>query len=479
MENWNYNWIGGARAVSQATIEVLNPATGECIGHIPDLAEDQVLGAIDAAVTAQPGWAAQTARARAGYLEDWAARLLSDRERLARLLSVEQGKPLAEALGEIEGTADIIRWYAEEAKRAYGEIIPASNPGQQLLVYKEPIGVVALITPMNFPAATVARKVAPALAAGCTLVLKPAETTAMVAIAVFEHLHQTGLPGGVANLVTGDPARLGRLLMADPRIRKVSFTGSTAVGKKLMEQAAATVKKVSLELGGNSPVIVFQDADLEQAAQLIVGNKFENCGQVCNGINLIYVHREVYDELADRLRVRIQELRTGAGLEPGVDVGPLINERALRKVERLVGEALSSGAVALAGGARLTDGEYARGIFYAPTLLGGVTREMDIAHEEIFGPVAPLIVFDSEEEVVAAANDTRYGLAAYVFTQNFARIHRLIRELHSGNIGVNGTSLAYTQAPFGGVKESGVGREGGRQGLEEFMAIKYVALTTG
>ncbi|AJY77815.1 succinate-semialdehyde dehydrogenase [Paenibacillus beijingensis] len=478
LNEWNYNWVGGERRSSAATMEVRNPGTGELIGLIPDLEDQGVQEAIDHASEALHEWSELPAKKRARYLEEWSERLMHNREALALLLSKEQGKPFSEARGEIEGTVDIIRWYAEESKRAYGEIIPSSNPGQQLLVYREPIGVVALITPMNFPSATVARKVAPALAAGCTLVLKPAETTSMTAIAIFSHLIQTGLPKGTANLVTGDPSRIGSVLMQDSRVRKVSFTGSTAVGKKLMEQAAATVKKVSLELGGNSPVIVFPDADLDKAAKQIVANKFENCGQVCNGINLIYVHEDVHDALLDKLLTLIRTLITGIGTEPGTDIGPLINERAVQKVERLVLDAINKGAKLLTGGKRLTEEPYTRGHFYAPTLLDGVTREMHITREEIFGPVMPVLTFKRESEAVAAANDTSYGLAAYLFTRDFARIHRMIQQLQSGNIGINGTSLAYTQAPFGGIKESGIGREGGRQGLEEFISLKYVAMTT-
>ncbi|WP_372636774.1 NAD-dependent succinate-semialdehyde dehydrogenase [Cohnella sp.] len=478
METWNHNWIGGRQVSSSATLEVFDPSNGQAIGRIPDLESERVTEAVDAASAAFPEWSVLPAQARAAFLEEWASLLVREKKTLAELLSREQGKPLKEATGEIEGTAAIIRWYAEESKRAYGEIIPASNPGQQLLVYREPAGPVALITPMNFPAATVARKVAPALAAGCTVVLKPAETTAMTAIAMFGCLQQTGIPQGVANLVTGVPSRIGAQLMTDFRIRKLSFTGSTQVGKTLMAQAAATVKRVSLELGGNSPVIVFPDADLDKAAAQIVGNKFENCGQVCNGINLAYVHRDVHEALLSKLLPLVRNLKAGAGSEPGTDIGPLINDRALAKVERLVNDAVAKGAKVLTGGKRPSGEAYAGGSFYLPTLLDGVTSEMDLAREEIFGPVLPILVFDTESEAVERANATRYGLAAYVFTSDFARIHRLIRKLESGNLAINGTSLAYAQAPFGGIKESGVGREGGRHGLEEFSVLKYVALTT-
>lgn len=475
--NQYVNWINGKPVHSERTLSVINPATEETIGVVPDLGTAEVIQAVDAASAALPLWAELPAGERAKYLQGWAQRLLQHQEELALLMSREQGKPLQESRGEIAGTADIIRWYAEEGKRAYGEIIPASKPGQQLLVYREPVGVVALITPMNFPAATVARKVAPALAAGCTVVLKPAETTPLTAIALFGHLMETGLPPGTANLVTGEPSRIGEALLGHPAVHKISFTGSTKVGKLLMQQASQSVKKVSLELGGNCPVIVFPDTDLDKAVQEIAANKFENCGQVCNGINRIYVHEDIREAFLDKLLKLVQAFRIGEGEQSGTDIGPLIDGKALAKVERLVGDAVSQGASLLAGGARLNEGTQQRGYFYTPTILAGVTGAMDIAKEEIFGPVASILTFSTEEEVLAQANDTPYGLAAYVYTRDFPRIQRMTRSLQTGNIGVNGTSLAYTQAPFGGIKESGMGREGGRQGLEEFLAMKYVALT--
>ncbi len=477
-DEWNVNWINGEAVRSAEAMDVVDPASGETIGQVPALNDDGVKRAVAAASEAFPAWSALPAGERARFLNDWAERLLLHREELALLMSREQGKPLREARGEIAGAADIIRWYAEEGKRAYGEIIPASNPGQQLLVYREPVGVVALITPMNFPAATVARKVAPALAAGCTVVLKPAETTPLTAIALFGHLLRTGLPAGAANLVTGQAARIGEALLGSPDVRKISFTGSTKVGKLLMAQAARSVKKVSLELGGNCPVIVFPDADLDKAARDIASNKFENCGQVCNGINRIFVHEDIHDAFVAKLLPIVEGFRIGPGEREETDIGPLIDGKALSKVERLVGDATAKGAKALAGGRRLDEGERRNGFYFAPTLLTGVTGDMDIAREEIFGPVASVFSFRTEEEALAQANDTPYGLAAYLYTNDFSRIHRMVRRLQTGNVGVNGTSLAYTQAPFGGVKESGVGREGGRQGLEEFLSMKYVALTT-
>ncbi|MBT2287749.1 NAD-dependent succinate-semialdehyde dehydrogenase [Paenibacillus albidus] len=477
LEKWNYNWVNGSKVQAATHLEVLNPASGEIIGQVPDLDPAEVVKAVDAASLAFPIWAARPAPERAAVLEDWAARLLADRTALAELMTLEQGKPLSESLGEIEGAAAIIKWYAEEAKRSCGEIIPASNPYQQLLVYREPVGVAVLITPMNFPAATVARKMAPALAAGCSLILKPAETTPLTAIAMFGHLMQTALPKGTANLVTGQPARTGEVLLADERVRKISFTGSTRTGKQLMQQAASTVKRMSMELGGNSPVIVFPDADLDKAAHAVAANKFENCGQVCNGINAVYLHRDIKESFLEKLMPLVQGLKVGPGMQPGTDVGPLIDEKALAKVERLVRDAQRKGAKVMLGGKSLAGAKYAGGHFYAPTLLDEVTDNMDIAQEEIFGPVAPVLTFDSEEEVLARVNATRYGLAAYVFTGDFRRIHRMISGIQAGNIGINGTSLAYLQSPFGGVKESGIGREGGRQGLEEYTVLKYVAMT--
>ena len=477
LNRWNHNWINGEKIETDQFVAVRNPATGEVIGHVPSLTEELVTGAVDAASQALPSWSRLTAKQRGDYLLAWGERILLHKEELAQLLSQEQGKALKEARGEIGGSVEILRWYAEEAKRAYGEIIPSSNPGQQLLIYREPVGVVGLITPMNFPAATLMRKVAPALAAGCTAILKPASTTSLIAVALFELLMDTNLPKGVANLVTGSSNVIGTVLMNDSRVRKVSFTGSTEVGKLLMEQAAKTVKKLGLELGGNSPVMVFPDADLDKAARDIVDNKFENCGQVCNGINLIYAHEDIREQLAEKIVELVSRLKVDVGTHPETDIGPLIDQGAVTKVEALVEDAIAKGAKVLTGGKRLQDGVYQKGSFYAPTVLDHVTPDMEITHEEIFGPVAPILTFKDEAEVLKRANNTPYGLAAYFFTKDAARIYRVIQELETGNIGVNGTSLAYVQAPFGGVKESGMGREGGRHGLDEYLESKYVALT--
>ncbi|MCP3772765.1 NAD-dependent succinate-semialdehyde dehydrogenase [Paenibacillus sp. MZ04-78.2] len=474
---YNFSWIDGKKIESDHSSEVINPATGQSIGLVPDGGAKLTLRAIDAAAQALPSWSKLTAGTRAGYLLDWADRVIADKEALAQLLSLEQGKPLDEARGEIEGVAVYIRWYAEEGKRAYGEIIPASRPGQQLMVFREAIGVVGLITPANFPAAILATKVAPALAAGCSFVLKPAEQTPMIAIALLSHLMATQLPAGVANLVTGNPEEIGGTLSADPRVRKISFTGSTEVGKILMRQAADNVKRLTLELGGNAPVVVFPDADLDKAVDGIMGNKFENCGQVCNGINLIYVHEDIHQALVEKLAERIKVLKVAAGSEPGCQVGPMIDPSYLNKVETLVNDAVMKGAKVLAGGHRIVEDGYHVGNFYAPTLLDGVHEEMELTRKEIFGPVAPVLTFTDESVVIERCNNTPYGLAGYVYTRDAARMFRLIAGLEVGNLAVNGTSLANPQTPFGGVKESGIGRVGGRQGLEEYMELKYVALT--
>ncbi len=474
---WSNAWINGLKVTAPDTFDVYNPATGEVIGSLPNGGAEMTKKAIDAAAQAFPAWSKLTVGQRAEYLLDWANRIDQHRETLALLLSTEQGKPLNEARGEIYGTVINIRWSAEEAKRVTGEIIPASNPGQQLMVFRHPVGVVGLIPPANFPAAIVATKVAPALAAGCSCVLKPAEQTPMIAVALFQLLMETNIPAGVANLVTGDPAAIGNTLLADPRVRKISFTGSTEVGKLLLRGSAETVTKLTLELGGNAPAIIFPDADLDKAVQLIMGNKFENCGQVCNGINLIYVHESVHDAFVAKLADRVRELNVAVGTADGCQVGPMIDPSYLDKVVHLVEDAKQKGAKVLVGGHRLVEEGYRNGNFYAPTVLDGVTAEMELTQKEIFGPVAPVLTFADEQEVLAKSNNTPYGLAAYVFTKDAGRMFRMIDGLEVGNMAINGTSLAYPQAPFGGVKESGIGRVGGRQGIEEYLEWKYVALS--
>lgn len=471
-------WINGKKMRLNKKKNVYNPATGEKIGEFSVGGEVETKLAIDAAHQAFPKWAKRPPEERNPYLYKWSKNIEKNKNELAVLLSKEQGKSLKEALGEIEGSIEILKWFMEEARRVYGEIIPSSNSGQRLMIFKEAIGVVGLITPMNFPAATVMRKVASSLAAGCTIILKPAGQTPLIALALFELLMKTDLPHGVANIVTGNSLEIGSTLMEDSRVRKISFTGSTHIGKKLMDQASSNVKRLSLELGGNTPVIVFPDAELEKAVDGILVNKFENCGQVCNGINLIYVHEDIHKEFVLKLVEKVKKINVDFGLEPGCDIGPLIDEAALQKVQSLVLDAQEKGANILIGGKQLNDEKFQKGNFYEPTVLDNVTHEMKVSHEEIFGPVAPVLTFKDESEVIKRANQTPYGLAAYVYTSDLSRINRLIEVdgLEAGSIAINGTSIAYPQAPFGGVKESGIGREGGKQGIEEYCELKYVAI---
>ncbi|OYD09695.1 NAD-dependent succinate-semialdehyde dehydrogenase [Paludifilum halophilum] len=468
---WNYCWIDGCKEEWTESTEVINPATGEEIGYIPNGGEELAARAVDAAHRAFSAWSKRPGPDRSRYLKEWARRIRKKSTELAQLLSLEQGKPVSEAEGELGVAAEFVEWYAEEAKRIYGEVIPSSRSDHRITVLREPVGVAALITPWNYPAAMVTRKVAPALAAGCTVVVKPPKETPLIAIALFRELMATGLPSGVANLVTGKASEIGEAWLTDSRVRKLSFTGSTDVGKMLMRQAADQVKRLSLELGGNAPAIVFPDADLDKAADAIVDNKFENCGQMCNGINLIYAHREITQALTERIADRVRQLKVGAGTQPGMHVGPLINEEARRKVASLIDDAREKGAEVRVGGEEL----FEKGTFYTPTVLCSVNDSMKLTREEVFGPVAPILTFDDEEEVIARSNRTPYGLAAYLFTRDASRIHRVSEELEFGMVGVNGTSLSFPQAPFGGIKESGMGREGGHHGLEEFLELKYIA----
>ncbi|MFO7290356.1 MAG: NAD-dependent succinate-semialdehyde dehydrogenase [Bacillota bacterium] len=471
-------WIGGrwVEAVSGEFVDVTDPATGEVVGRVPKGGGKDAARAIDAAFSAFPGWSRRTGAERASVLKRWAEAIRNHRQEISRILTLEQGKPLAESLEEADGAADFVEWYAEEAKRICGETLPGSRGNQRILVIRQPVGVAALITPWNYPATMVTRKMAAALAAGCTVVLKPASQTPLTAVALLKLLEEAGLPPGAANLVTGEAGAIGREMMADPRVRKVSFTGSTETGKKLIRASAERVKRLSLELGGNAPLIVFPDADLERAVEATIGNKFENAGQMCNGINVLYVHESIVDRFSERLVSRVQSLRVGRGTEPGVRMGPLIDERNLRKVEALVEDAVRKGARVLTGGCRLTGEPHRSGTFYAPTVIGDVTLEMRLVHEEIFGPVAPVVPFREEGEVLARVNAAPYGLAAYVFTRDVGRVFRMAENLEFGMVAVNGTSLSVPQAPFGGIKESGQGREGGRHGMEEFLHLKYISL---
>jgi succinate-semialdehyde dehydrogenase/glutarate-semialdehyde dehydrogenase len=473
----NRAWVDGQwlKADSGATFAVTDPATGETIAQVPDMGAAETRRAIDAAERALPAWRKRTARDRGAILRRWFDLIVSHADDLAMLMTREQGKPLAEARGEVIYGASFVEWFAEEGKGAYGEVVPTYATDRRVLVLKQPIGVCGAITPWNFPIAMITRKVAPALAAGCTVVAKPAEATPLCALALAVLAERAGVPAGVLNIVTADAPRapeVGRALCDDPRVRKISFTGSTEVGRILLRQSAETVKKLSLELGGNAPFIVFDDADLEAAVEGAIASKYRNAGQTCVCANRIYVQDSVYDEFARKLADRVAQLKVGAGTEPGVLVGPLIEPAALEKVEAHVADALAGGARVLAGGHRHERG----GLFYAPTVLADVTQSMRVASEETFGPVAPLFRFRTEEEVVIMANATEFGLAAYFYSRDIGRVFRVAEALESGMVCANSGMLSTEVAPFGGVKQSGLGREGARQGLEEYLEVKYLCL---
>ena len=459
---------------SGPAIDVFNPATGERLGQVPALQAGEAEAAIAAAQRALPAWAALTGKQRAGILRRWFDLMLAHQDDLARLMTLEQGKPLAEARGEIAYAASFIEWFAEEGKRVDGELLQSPNAGQQLLTLREPIGVCAAITPWNVPAAMITRKAGPALAAGCTMLVKPAESTPFTALALAVLAEEAGIPAGVFQVLTGHPQDIGQALTQSPVVRKLSFTGSTATGRLLMRQCSDTVKKLSLELGGNAPLIVFDDADIDQAVAGIVASKFRNAGQTCVCANRIYVQDGIHDELARRLARAMAGFKVGNGLEPGVTHGPLINEAAVQKVESHVADALSKGARLLAGGRRPVPGQ----LFFEPTLLVDVNDSMQVCEEETFGPLAPLFRVHDEDEVVRRANDTIYGLAAYLFTNDNRRIWRVSRALEYGMVGINTGLISNEVAPFGGVKQSGLGREGSRHGIEEYLETKYLCLQT-
>ncbi len=452
--------------------DVFNPASGELIGTVPMLGADDTTRAVAAAHAAFPAWAAKTAKERAVILRRWNDLILANADDLAMMMTAEQGKPLAEARGEVVYAASFIEWFSEEARRLYGETIPGHAADKRLLVLRQPIGVVAAITPWNFPAAMITRKVGPALAAGCTVVCKPAMQTPYSALALAVLAEKAGVPAGVFSVVTGKSREIGGVMTSDPRVRKVSFTGSTEVGKLLMSQCAGTVKKVALELGGNAPFIVFDDADLDAAVAGAIASKYRNTGQTCVCANRLLVQSGVYDAFAEKLAVAVRQLRVGDGLKGPTEQGPLIDAAGLAKVEEHVADALSKGARIVTGGKRHALG----GTFYEPTILADVTPAMKVAREETFGPVAPLFRFETEAEALHMANDTEFGLAAYFFTKDLARSWRVSEGLEYGIVGVN-TGLVSTEvAPFGGVKESGIGREGSRHGLTDFTEIKYVCV---
>lgn len=473
--NLNYNWVNGEKVETDKTIAIVNPAIGKSIGKVPSVTEDIVQQAIESASTAFETWSNYTAETRQGYLEQWAVNLLNKQESLATIMSEEQGKTYAEAFGEVGVCAKFIRWFAEEGKRIYGEVIPPSSDNQRISVTKQPVGVCGLITPWNFPGAMVARKVAPALAAGCTVIVKPSSETPRIAIAIFDELMATGIDKGVANIVTGSSSLISDKLFEDKRVRKMSFTGSTPIGKKLMSKASDQVKRISLELGGNAPAIVLPDADLDNAADAIVDNKFENSGQMCNGINVVLVHKDVKAEMTQKIIDRVKTIKVGPGDQEDTQVGPLINQKAIDKVEYLVADAKKQGAQVETGGAKADISTST--LFYQPTVITGVERTMAIAQEEIFGPVAPIITFEDEDEAIDIANASPYGLAAYFFSNNINTVYKISEKLEFGMIGVNGTQLSVPQAPFGGIKESGMGREGSHFGLDGFLELKYISLS--
>lgn len=462
-------WVG---ADDGAQFAVTNPADGAVIAHAPRCGADETKRAIVAAHEALATWREKTAAERSRLLRRWFDLLMANQEDLAKLMTAEQGKPLAEARGEIAYAAAYVEWFAEEAKRAYGQVIPSPFKDRQIVVVKEPIGVCAAITPWNFPAAMITRKVAPALAAGCTIILKPAEQTPLSALALAELAAQAGVPAGVFNVVTGDAKTIGGVLTASPIVRKLTFTGSTPVGQLLMRQCADTVKKMSLELGGNAPFIVFDDADIDAAVAGAMASKYRNSGQTCVCSNRFLIQDAVYDAFAAKLAEAVGALKVGDGAQDGVTQGPLIDEAAIRKVEDLIADAIDKGARIVTGGKRHQLG----GTWFEPTVIGDVTAAMAMARQEIFGPVAPLFRFKTEEEAVALANDSEFGLAAYLYSRDHGRIWRVSRRLEYGMVGVNTGLISTEVAPFGGMKLSGVGREGSSFGLDEYMETKYLAL---
>jgi len=459
-------------AHSGATLDVENPATGERLGSVPKAGRAETRDAIDAAAAAFPDWRARTGKERATLLRAWFELIMRNQEDLATLMTLEQGKPLAESRGEVAYGAAFIEWFAEEAKRTYGDVIPSHARDKRILVTKEPIGVVGCITPWNFPIAMITRKVGPALAAGCTTVVKPASQTPFSALALAALAEQAGIPPGVLNVVTGTARDIGEELTSNPLVRKISFTGSTEVGKRLMAQASTTVKKLSLELGGNAPFIVFDDADLDAAVEGAIVSKYRNTGQTCVCANRLLVHAPVYDAFAARLSDAVAQLKVGPGLEPGVTQGPLIDEAAVAKVEAHIADALARGATLLRGGHRSAAG----GRFFEPTVLTGATEAMTLAREETFGPVAPLFRFETEADAIRMANATEFGLAAYFYGRDIGRIFRVAEALEYGIVGVNTGLISTEVAPFGGVKESGIGREGSKYGIDDYLVVKYLCL---
>ncbi len=459
-------------ADSGKTVTVSNPANGEILGSIPNMGTDETRRAIAAANAAFPGWRAKTAKERSTILRKWFELMMLHQEDLAKLMTAEQGKPLSESRGEIAYAASFIEWFAEEGKRIYGDTIPQHQADKRIVVLKEPIGVCAAITPWNFPAAMITRKAGPALAAGCTMVVKPATATPYSALAMAELAERAGVPKGVLSVVTGAAAAIGGEMTSNPIVRKLTFTGSTEIGKKLMEQCAATVKKTSMELGGNAPFIVFDDADLDAAVEGAIISKFRNNGQTCVCANRILVQDKVYDAFAEKLAAKVKTLKVGNGMDEGVTTGPLIDAKAVAKVQEHISDAVAKGARVLAGGKPHALG----GLFFEPTVLSGVNTGMKVTREETFGPVAPLFRFNTEAEAIQMANDTEFGLASYFYGRDIGRIWRVAEALEYGIVGINTGLISTEVAPFGGVKESGIGREGSKYGIEDFLVIKYLCI---
>ncbi|NRD76271.1 NAD-dependent succinate-semialdehyde dehydrogenase [Bacillus sp. BRMEA1] len=466
----NGEWVGNNY---ELLTEVVNPATKEIIGAVPTGGALEATSAVDAAHRAFKTWSKKTAEERYQLLYKWYQLIDENKLEIAKIMTMEQGKPLKEALGEMQYANSFISWYAEEGKRIYGETIPASHTNKRILVRKEPVGVVAAITPWNFPAAMITRKVGPAMAAGCTCVVKPANQTPLTALKMVELAHEAGIPSGVINVITGKSSEIGDAWLKDPRVSKITFTGSTEVGKMLMRGAADTVKKVSLELGGNAPFIVMDDANLEKAAAGLVQSKFRNAGQTCICTNRVYVQEGVKEKFIKLFQAELEKLKVGNGLEEGTDIGPLIDEAAYKKVDSLVKDAVSKGGTVTYTGLK-PDQE--NGHFYAPTILTDVHDDMECMRDEIFGPLAPISTFKTEEEVIERANNSCFGLAAYVYTDNLSRAFRITEQLEYGIVGLNDALPSVAQAPFGGFKESGLGREGGHFGIEEFLEVKYISI---
>ncbi len=459
-------------AEQNKSFAVINPATGETIAHVPSVSEQQVVKAVEAADQALQSWKQTTAKERSILLKKWYQLMIEHQEDLAIILSTEQGKPMTESRGEILYGASFIEWFAEEAKRTYGDVIPHDKQGRRLLVIRQPVGVVAAITPWNFPNAMITRKVGPALAAGCTVVIKPASETPLSALALVALAEEAGIPKGVINVVTGSAREIGGILTQHPLVRKVSFTGSTAIGKLLMQQCSSTMKKISMELGGNAPFIVFEDADLDKAVEGAIASKFRNSGQTCVCTNRILVQNSIYDTFVEKLAAAVAKLKVAPAFELGAEQGPLINEKAVEKIQEHIDDATSKGAKVIYGGQRHQLGQ----TFFEPTVLTDVTPDMQVAQDETFGPLAPVFRFTEEAEAIRMANDTEFGLASYIYTQNLSRAWRVSEALEYGMVGINEGLISTEVAPFGGIKESGCGREGSKYGIEDYQELKYLCM---